>query len=252
MIAGNWKMNFGLSESRALAEKIKSSIQKDAGCDVALFVPFTALSAVKDIVSSSSIWLGAQNAFWEKSGAFTGEVSASQLRDAGCQAVLLGHSERRRLFGETDDSLHKKVAAVLDEALIPVLCVGETLEEHQAQKAREVVERQLAGALSGFSAAQLSSLIIAYEPVWAIGTGKTASPDQAQDMHDFIRDRLAGFFGHDFSQKTRIIYGGSVKADNIDALMAEPDIDGALVGGDSLKAESFVRIINFVRKAIHV
>ncbi len=245
-------MNLGLVESKALAEKIKSAVSVDQSCDVALFVPLTALSVVKGAVSSTPIWLGGQNAFWEKSGAFTGEVSAFQLRDAGCQAVLLGHSERRRLFGETDDSLRKKAAAVLEESLIPVLCVGETLEEHQAQKTREVVEKQISGALSGLSAAQLNSLVIAYEPVWAIGTGKTATPEQAQGMHNFIRSHLAAVWGRDFALKTRIIYGGSVKADNIDALMAEPDIDGALVGGDSLKAESFIRIINFIRKVIHV
>ena len=251
MIAGNWKMNLGLAESKVLAEKIKSSVAKDVRSDVALFVPFTALSAARDVLSSTPIWLGAQNVFWEKSGAFTGEISAPQLKDAGCRAVLLGHSERRRIFGETDADVRKKIAAALDAALIPVLCVGETLEDHQARRAGEVVGGQLDAALSGLSQSELGALVIAYEPVWAIGTGKTAAPGEAQDMHGFIRGRLAALLGHDFSQKTRIIYGGSVKTGAIDALMAEPDIDGALVGGESLKAESFLRIIDFARKVIH-
>ena len=251
LIAGNWKMNLGLDESEALASQIKSSLPETPHCDIALFVPFTALGAVRAVVSSTPIWLGAQNVFWEKSGPFTGEISAPQLRDAGCRAVLIGHSERRVVFGEKNADLRKKISAVLDSGLFPVLCVGETLQEHQSQKAREVIDSQIKETLSGFEREKLESLVIAYEPVWAIGTGQTATPGQAQGMHDFIRNRLAALFDNEFSLQRRIIYGGSVKTDNIDALMAEPDIDGVLVGGESLKADSFLRIINFIRKAIH-
>ncbi len=251
LIAGNWKMNLDIAESEALAKRIKSSLPDTPRCDVSLFVPFTALSAVRAVVSSSPIWLGAQNVFWEKSGPFTGEVSALQLKDAGCRAVLIGHSERRIIFGEKSADLRKKIGAVLDAGLFPVLCVGETLQEHQSQKAREVIDSQIQEAIAGFVRQKLESLTIAYEPVWAIGTGQTATPEQAQGMHDFIRNRLAALFDNEFSLQTRIIYGGSVKTDSIDALMSTPDIDGVLVGGESLKADSFLRIINFVRRAIH-
>ena len=252
LIAGNWKMNLGLAESEALAKQIKSSLAETPHCDIALFVPFTALGAVRAVVSSTPIWLGGQNVFWEKSGPFTGEISALQLKDAGCQAVLIGHSERRIIFGEKSADFRKKIGAVLEAGLFPVLCVGETLQEHLAQKAREVITSQIQEAIAGFTRQKLESLIVAYEPVWAIGTGQTATPAQAQGMHDFIRNRLAALFDNEFSLQTRIIYGGSVKTDNIDALMAEPDIDGVLVGGESLKADSFIRIINFSRRAIHV
>ena len=252
LIAGNWKMHLSLAESAALAKAVKEGVAGAAAAptsapaspEVALFVPFTALTVVAQVLKDCPVKLGAQDVYWEAQCAFTGEVSAPQLVDAGCQMTLIGHSERRRLFGDTDEVVKKKLKAALAAGLTPVVCIGETLDERQAQRTFRVLETQMT-ALTGFSPADLSRLVIAYEPVWAIGTGQTATPAQAQDAHLFIRKTAAKLYGEGFASGLRILYGGSVKAENVDSLMAQPDLDGALVGGDSLKAASFIRIANF-------
>ncbi len=237
-------MHLTLAESVALAKAVREGAA-GAAAEVALFVPFTAITVVAETLKGSPVRLGAQDVFWEKSGAFTGEVSAPQLKDAGCRMTLIGHSERRRLFGDSDDAVGKKLRAALDAGLSAVVCIGETLEERQSQQTYKVLERQME-SLKGFSPTDLGSrLVLAYEPVWAIGTGQTATPDQAQEAHLFIRKTAAKLYGEGFGAGLRILYGGSVKAENVDALMAQPDLDGALVGGDSLKAASFLRIIHF-------
>ncbi len=244
LIAGNWKMHLTLAESVALAKAIRDAAPSSP-CETALFVPFTAVTVVAEVLKGSSVRLGGQNMHWEKQGAFTGEISAAQLKDAGCGMVLLGHSERRRLFGDTDEGIAKKLKAALEGGLTPVVCVGETLDERETQKTFQVLKRQLENGTKGFGPAELARIVIAYEPVWAIGTGKTATPTQAQDAHLFIRKTMAGLFGEGLAAGLRILYGGSVKPDNIDELMSQPDLDGALVGGESLKADGFKRIMNF-------
>jgi len=237
-------MHLTLAQSVELARAVKDGA-KDAKCEVSVCVPFTAISVVAETLRGSNVRLGAQDCYWEAQGAFTGEVSAPQLADAGCQLVIIGHSERRRLFGDTDENINKKLKAALAAKLTPIVCVGETLEEREAQRTFKVLQTQLEGGLKGFAPADISSVVIAYEPVWAIGTGKTATPDQAQEAHLFIRKQCAKLYGDGFAAGVRILYGGSVKADNVDNLMAQPDLDGALVGGDSLKAQNFLRIIHF-------
>jgi triosephosphate isomerase len=189
--------------------------------------------------------LGAQDVSWEASGAFTGEISTAMLVDAGCQMVIIGHSERRKLYGETDEHVNKKLGAALKAGLTPIVCIGETLDERETQKTWRVLETQIAGGLKGFAPADLSKVVVAYEPVWAIGTGKTASPAQAQEAHLFVRAQLEKLYGKNFASGTRVLYGGSVTAENVDSLMAQPDVDGALVGGASLKKDAFLRIMGF-------
>ena len=244
LIAGNWKMYLTLAQSLELAKAVRAGAA-DAKAEVALCVPFTAISVVGEALRGSSVRLGAQDCYWEPQGAFTGEISATQLADAGCRLVLLGHSERRRLFSDSDEWVNKKLRAALAAKLTPIVCVGETLEEREAQRTFKVLQTQLEGALGAFAPAELAPLVIAYEPVWAIGTGKTATPDQAQEAHLFIRKTCARLYSEGFAAGLRILYGGSVKADNVDKLMAQPDLDGALVGGDSLKADNFLRITRF-------
>ena len=244
MIAGNWKMYHDLAASVSLAKAVAAGTP-DNGPEVVLGTPFTALTVVAAAIKGSKVKLSAQNCHWEKEGAFTGEVSAPQLKDAGCHAVILGHSERRQYFGETDETVKKKLTAVLAAGLLPIVCVGETLAEREDNRTFKVLDTQLTGALSGFGPSQLATVVVAYEPVWAIGTGKTATPAQAQEAHLYIRKTCARLHGDAFAAGLRILYGGSVKPDNIDALMSEPDLDGALVGGASLKADSFLRIVNF-------
>lgn len=244
LIAGNWKMNLNLAESVTLAKAVRDGVGP-SGAEAALCVPFTALMVVAETLKGSSIRLGAQDMYWESKGAFTGEISGPQLLDSGCRMVILGHSERRRLFGDSDEVVASKLKAALEIGLVPILCVGETLEERESQKTFRVLERQVAAALKGFAPAKLATLVIAYEPVWAIGTGKTATPAQAQEAHLFIRGQVTKLYGEGLAAGMRILYGGSVKAENVDSLMAQPDLDGALVGGDSLKPVSFLRIINF-------
>lgn len=237
-------MHLTLAESLQLAKAVKEGCAA-APTEVALCVPFTALTVVGETLKGSPVGLGAQDVYWELQGAFTGEISAPQLADAGCRFVIIGHSERRRLFGETDSQAQKKIRAALAAGLTPILCVGETLDEREQQKTYRVLQVQLEGGLNGFAPAELARLVVAYEPVWAIGTGKTATPDQAQEAHHFIRKTAARLYGPQWASGLRLLYGGSVKAENVDSLMAQPDIDGALVGGDSLKPVSFLRIIHF-------
>ena len=244
LIAGNWKMNLSLAQSVELAKAIKDGT-KDSLAEVAVCVPFTAIPVVAEVLKGSQVRLGGQDLYWEAQGAYTGEISAGQLVDAGASTVIIGHSERRRLFNETDEAVQKKLKSALAAKLVPIVCVGETLDERQTQKTWRVLETQMVGALRGFKPEELGPVIIAYEPVWAIGTGQTATPTQAQEAHNFLRKQAGKIVGEAFSSSVRILYGGSVTAENVDTLMAQPDVDGALVGGASLKAPSFVRIANF-------
>jgi len=244
VIAGNWKMHKTAGEARALARAIRDGVGQDTSCQVVLAPPFTALASVYAEVQGSPVLLAGQNVYWEPKGAFTGEISIPMLEDSGCKMVIIGHSERRQYFGETDATVNRRVRAVLDSQLQPIICIGETLAERETGKHHNIVAQQLAGGLDGLTHQGLLRIILAYEPVWAIGTGRTASPETAQEMHGMIRSWLFENFG-DMAQEVRILYGGSVKPENVDALMRQPDIDGALVGGACLEAESFLRIIHF-------
>ena len=244
VIAGNWKMNKTLAEASALVRELKGLV---AGLpaervELAVAPPFVALQAVARELEGSAVKLAGQNCHWEPSGAYTGEVSAAMLRDVGCTYVILGHSERRQYFGETDETVNKRARAVVGAKLTPILCVGETLAEREADRTLEVVERQVAGALRGFTAAEVADFVLAYEPVWAIGTGRTATSAQAQAVHRAIREQLGRLYDRDTAERVRIQYGGSVKADNAAELLGQPDVDGALVGGASLKAGDFAAI----------
>ena len=243
LIAGNWKMHKTGSEAKKLIEDLKGKIAGVKDVEVAVAPPFTALAAAAEALQGSGIALAAQNLHWEDQGAFTGEVSAAMLREAGCRYVIVGHSERRQFFGESDESVNRKIKAALKHGLIPIVCIGETLAEREGGKVQDVIERQIRKGLEGLQAEV--DLVVAYEPVWAIGTGKTATPDQAEEVHSLIRGLIRQMLGPDFSARTRILYGGSVKADNVKSLMAKPDIDGALVGGAALKADSFSAIVRF-------
>lgn len=246
LIAGNWKMHKGPRDAVALVEAIRQGLARTpASADVLVAPPFTALQAVAGALQGSGIALAAQNMHWEKQGAFTGEVSAPMLVELGCSHVILGHSERRQLFGETDQGVGRKARAAFDHGLLPILCVGETLAERESDRTLEVVERQLERALRQLSPDEAARGVVAYEPVWAIGTGKTATPAQAQEVHAFIRRRIAVSHGDAVAAALRILYGGSVKPDNVAALMDEADLDGALVGGACLEAESFLRIVRW-------
>lgn len=247
LIAGNWKMNLSTKDAVALIDGIAAGIHDIEGVDVLVAPPFTTISSVRKAIGNSKIFLAAQNMHNEMSGAFTGEVSGRMIQEAGCTHVILGHSERRALFHETSQVIDLKVKAAAVLGLIPIVCIGETLEERECGKTFDVIRQQLDESVRNFIVDQLMlpSTILAYEPVWAIGTGKTATPDQAQEVHGFIRNWIEKTFNTGTANQVRILYGGSVKADNIAELMAKPDIDGALVGGASLKAESFVPIIRF-------
>ncbi len=245
IIAGNWKMNKTAVEARDLATKLVPLISRVKDREVVLAPPFTALSAVAESIKGTSIALSAQNLFWEDKGAFTGEISAEMLLDLGCKYVIIGHSERRQYFGETDETVNKKVRQALHKGLLPIVCVGELLSEREAGKANEVIERQVTGGLKGVAATEMQKVVIAYEPVWAIGTGKTATPDQANEIHAYIRQKVKSLYSAEVAEALRIQYGGSVTPENVSALMAMPDIDGALVGGASLKPESFAALVNF-------
>lgn len=243
IIAGNWKLNKTNQEAVELITLLKRELSDIADVDIVVCPALTALSDINDVLSESNICLGAQNIYWEDSGAYTGEVSAPLLKDIGVQYVIVGHSERRQYFGETDESVNKKIKAVLSHGLTPIACVGEVLEERESNKTFEVIEKQCTGGFEGLTAEEMKKIVIAYEPVWAIGTGKTASPDQAQEVHKFIRTLLVKMAGDDVAQTIRIQYGGSVKPENSVDLMSQPDIDGALVGGASLNADSFSEIV---------
>jgi triosephosphate isomerase len=245
LIAGNWKMNNNCAESIELVSQLKDMLADTTEIDMVVAPPFTALGAVAAVLKGSSLALAAQHVFWEESGAFTGEISTALLNEVGCRYVIIGHSERRQYFSETDETVNKRLKAALKASLIPIVCIGETLAEREAEKTLTVIEQQLTGGLQGLSLEEMATVVIAYEPVWAIGTGKTATPDQAQEVHHFIRDLIARICSKEIAGSTRILYGGSVKPDNVDQLMAQLDIDGALVGGASLKADAFTRIVKF-------
>ena len=247
LIAGNWKMNLTANEARAMIAGLRKVIDPLAATlgrdrDLLLAPATVVIPAVAQALAGSSFALGAQNMHWEDSGAFTGEVSAPMLKAFGVTHVILGHSERRHVFFETDQFVNKKMLAALKHRLVPIMCVGETLQEREASKTVEVVMRQLENGLSGIPAEAAAMVVIAYEPVWAIGTGKTATPEQAQLVHGSIREFLDDSWGTTAAAETRILYGGSVTPDNIDSLLAKPDIDGALVGGASLRADSCAKI----------
>lgn len=245
LVAGNWKLYKNLHESLELATAVLKTCASAGSSDpeVAIAPVFTALAKVADVLRGSAVRLCAQDVFWETQGAFTGEVGPVQLADIGCRYVIVGHSERRQFFGDTDESVGRKTKAVLAQGMAPIVCVGETLEEREANEAEAVVVRQLRAALQGVTSSDATKVVIAYEPVWAIGTGKTAQPEDAQEMHARIRATLAGLFSGALAEQVRILYGGSVKPDNAATLMAEQDIDGALVGGASLTIEAFSAII---------
>ncbi len=243
IVAGNWKLNLTIQEGKDLVGKIKSACGSLTSVEVVVCPVYTGLFAISQLLTDSSIGLGAQDMFWEPQGAYTGEVSPIMLRDAGCRYVIIGHSERRRYFGETDETVKKKLLSALKHQLRPIVCIGETLEEREANRTFDVLDRQLSGALAESAPADAERIVLAYEPVWAIGTGRNATPDQAQASHAFIRQWLAKRWNADASSKVRIQYGGSVTADNAAVLMSQADVDGALVGGASLKAESFSAIV---------
>ena len=243
IIAGNWKLNKTISESVALTTALKALVVGETGVEIIVAPPFTALAAVNDVITNSNIHLAAQDVYSEESGAFTGEVSAPMLKDVGCDYVIIGHSERRQYFGETNESVNQKVKAALVHDLKPIICVGEQLEEREAGRTEAVIEDHVTGGIAGLSAPELLSCVIAYEPVWAIGTGKTATPDQAQEVHNFIRGLLTKAYAVEVASQVCIQYGGSVKPENATELMSQPDVDGALVGGASLEAESFAQIV---------
>ncbi len=244
LICGNWKLHKTIAESVELATAIKNAVGPLRDIEVAIAPVFTALYPVAKRLEGSNLGLAAQDCFWESEGAWTGEVSARHLEDVGCKYVIIGHSERRQHFGELDAAANLKVRASLRTKVEPILCIGETLAERDAGEAFNVVCSQLDGGLVELTAADVARIVLAYEPVWAIGTGRTASPQQAQEMHQLIRGKLAEKFG-DVANQVRILYGGSVKPDNAAHLMEQPDIDGALVGGASLKADDFLRIVKY-------
>jgi triosephosphate isomerase len=243
LIAGNWKMFKTVREAVTFVTDLKGRVSGVTGVDVVVAPTFPALQAVATAVDGSGIGVAAQNLHWEREGAFTGEVSAAMIRDAGAAWVIVGHSERRTLFGETDDTVNRKVRAALVATLTPIVCIGETLQEREANRTLEVLDRQIKAGLDGVTGSELAALVVAYEPVWAIGIGRTATPAQAQQAHEHIRGRLTQWFGQDAASRCRVLYGGSVKPDNIVTLMAQPDVDGALVGGASLDADSFAKIV---------
>lgn len=243
VIAGNWKLNNDLNGTIALISGIKSGIAgKNFSAKLIVCPPFTSLETANELLKGSGIGLGAQNMYFEESGAYTGEISASMLKSVGCEYVILGHSERRTIFGESDEVINKKVKKALAAGLKPIFCIGETLEERESGVTFDVVKRQVVNGLAGITETEMDTVIIAYEPVWAIGTGKVATPEQAQEVHAFIRAELVKLFGANVAEKTIIQYGGSVKPENAGELLGQPDIDGALVGGACLKADSFVGI----------
>ena len=243
LIAGNWKMYKTPTEAVALAREIWAEAKNPGAVDVLVAPPFTSLQPVEDVIRGSAILLAGQNMHWESQGAFTGEVSAQMLKDAGCSHVILGHSERRQLFGETDEGVGRKNKAAHAADLIPIVCVGETLSERDGGTTEAVVERQLKAALADLAAEHVADTVIAYEPVWAIGTGRNATSAQAQEVHAFLRGLIVKWHGEATGAAVRILYGGSVKPDNAAELLAAPDVDGALVGGASLVADSFLKIV---------
>jgi len=247
LIAGNWKMYKTVQEAVFFVKELRGVLKEPDDVEVVVAPPFTAVHSVAEAVRNSSIGVAAQDLYWEREGAFTGEVSAAMIAEAGAEYVIVGHSERRRLFGETDQHVSRKIAAAMGAALTPIVCVGETLDERERDQTMAVLDRQIKDGLDGVPADRIADLVIAYEPVWAIGTGRTATTAQAGEAHAQIRKRLRQCFGGDAAEACRILYGGSVKPDNIGELIAEPDVDGALVGGASLEVKSFADIVSKAR-----
>ncbi|MDH3359982.1 MAG: triose-phosphate isomerase [Desulfobulbaceae bacterium] len=245
IIAGNWKMHTTIDEAVTLAKAVAEASQGLNDRQVMIAPPFTALAAVSQAVGDSGVQVASQNVCWEEKGAFTGEIAPCMLKDAGCTMAIIGHSERRHIFGESNEMINKRVLGAQAAGLIPVFCIGETLDEREADKTFTILEEQTRKGLAGVTIKDPAQLVVAYEPVWAIGTGKTASKEQAQEVHAFLRKLLADLYEKNIASQIRILYGGSVNSDNVDALMAQEDVDGALVGGAALKPESFARIIRF-------
>jgi triosephosphate isomerase (TIM) len=247
IIVGNWKMHKTAAEAVALVNALRSSVAQVHDVDIGVAPPYTALTAVAGALRGSTLFMVAQNMHWEPQGAFTGEISAAMLRDVGCTRVIVGHSERRQYFAETDATVNRKLRAALNAQLDPILCIGETLDQRDGNATFDVLAQQMRHGLAEIAAEAMSRVVIAYEPIWAIGTGKTATPAQAQEVHAFIRGLLQELYGEALANEVRIQYGGSVNAGNIQALMTQPDVDGALVGGASLEASSFAQIMSFQR-----
>ena len=247
-VAGNWKMFKTVHDAVVYAKEFRSLVKDIEDVEIVLAPPFTAIHAVAEAVRNTVIGVAGQNLFWEKEGAYTGEVSAGMVKEAGAEYVIIGHSERRQHFGETDLTVNRKVAAALAAHLTPIVCVGETLEQREKNETTDVLDRQVKQGLDGLAGAQVAALVVAYEPVWAIGTGRTATAAQAQEAHAHIRRRLRGWFGDDAATQCHVIYGGSVKPENIAELSAQADVDGALVGGASLDLQAFYRIVVGSRK----
>ena len=245
IIAGNWKMNKTNTEAVALVEELIPLVKGVSEVEIVVCPTFTALSDVDKLVTGTNIKLGAQDVYFEEKGAFTSQISCEMLKDVGCTYVIIGHSERRQYFHETNTSVNKKVKMALSNGLKVIICVGEKLKERESDKTEEVVEKQVEGALKDISKADMENIVVAYEPIWAIGTGKTATPKQAQEVHAFIRKILRDKYGPETANFVRIQYGGSVKPENIKELMTQPDIDGGLIGGASLEAESFSKIVQY-------
>jgi len=245
VIAGNWKMYKTAGEAAEFIGKLAPGVAKSDHCEVVVAPPFTALYAAAEAARGTRIAVAAQDVHWAKDGAHTGDVSTSMLLDAGCTHVIIGHSERRHDHGETDEQVNRKLKASLDAGLTPIVCVGETLEEREAAKTRDVLKRQFDGSFAGLTSPAFSRILVAYEPVWAIGTGRTATPEIAAESHRVLRDLARQKFGDAEANAVRILYGGSVKPDNVSGLMAQDDIDGALVGGASLKVDSFTALVNY-------
>lgn len=245
IIAGNWKMYKTISEGRSLVKGVIDELSGFNGVEVVFCPPFTALSAVKELVAGTPFGLGAQDLYWKEQGAFTGEISPLMLKDIGCDYVIIGHSERREHFGETDQTVNAKVKAALAAGIKPIICVGETLAQREAGETQSLIKRQTEGALQGIEAKAIPQIVIAYEPIWAIGTGKSSNGTDANEVIGLIRKTVAGLFGNEPAQQMRIQYGGSVKPENIKEFMDQPEIDGALVGGASLEVESFTKIIRY-------
>jgi triosephosphate isomerase (TIM) len=242
-IAGNWKMFKTVHEATVYAKELRNLVKDVHDVTVVLAPPFTSLHAVCEAARNTNLSVSAQNMFWEREGAFTGEVSAGMIEEAGADYVIIGHSERRTLFGETDATVNRKVVAALASSITPIVCIGETLDQRERNETLEVIDRQIKAGLDGLTGDQVASLVIAYEPVWAIGTGRNATPAQAGEAHAHIRTRLGQWFGAPAADQCLVIYGGSVKPDNIRELVAQPDVDGALVGGASLDVQAFYDII---------
>jgi len=245
VIAGNWKMYRTATETRAFFAAFLPLVSASRHCDIIVAPPFTSLAAAVEAAGGSSVGIAAQNLYWAHEGAFTGEICARMLVDVGCTSVIIGHSERRQFFGETDESVHRKTKSALEAGLTPIVCVGETLAEREANLTEAILERQFEGGLAALTPAEFSRILIAYEPVWAIGTGKTATPEIAAEAHGYIRQLAVARFTSEQASALRILYGGSVKPENIKGLMAQDDIDGGLVGGASLEPKSFAAIVNY-------